>query len=258
MVSPMPLLLTTIANFFLGLVRKPSVVHETHNQYNKMQKIGPSELSRLKTERETSQAQELHNRRQSELQRVASAASAQNAGQPVPNGRSATSPVCFFVFTISSGETDHVLRSLLSQCNNPIPLFVHLVSLRKCRRSGARSTYHSSNVLAHLSLRVPPACHLSSSNSFFKLVQSSNFSSSSSSSKGKGSNHWPSNSNSQRLSHTRKLRMRRPAAKTSTGTACHRPQTGPTCHLHMHLEMLPPLLLSTRHRHEILGHRRML
>ncbi|KAL1746094.1 hypothetical protein HDZ31DRAFT_34914, partial [Schizophyllum fasciatum] len=32
--------------------RKPSVIHETHNQYNKLPKLSPSELSRMKAEKE--------------------------------------------------------------------------------------------------------------------------------------------------------------------------------------------------------------
>jgi chromatin modification-related protein VID21 len=51
--------------------RKPPAIHDTHGQYNKMPKLTPAELSRMKAEKELRDTQDLTvvRRRQDELAR---------------------------------------------------------------------------------------------------------------------------------------------------------------------------------------------
>ena len=48
---------------------KPTAVHDTHGQFTKLPKLTPAELSRMKAEKEASEAQLLLRRRNDELAR---------------------------------------------------------------------------------------------------------------------------------------------------------------------------------------------
>nr|AUF42088.1 putative homeodomain protein [Volvariella volvacea] len=63
--------------------RKPPAIHDTHNQFNKMPKLTPAELSRMKTEKETREALDLQNarRRQEEMARQAMLRNAERLAQ---------------------------------------------------------------------------------------------------------------------------------------------------------------------------------
>lgn len=50
--------------------RKPAAVHDTHGQYNKMPKLTPAELSRMKAEKDARDNQELLLRRRNEAELV--------------------------------------------------------------------------------------------------------------------------------------------------------------------------------------------
>ncbi|KAH7908579.1 hypothetical protein BJ138DRAFT_1157329 [Hygrophoropsis aurantiaca] len=75
--------------------RKPSAIHDTHSQYNKMPKLTPAELSRMKAEKESRDAQELmlarrrHDEmtRQSQLMRDPRMQSAQPQATPTAAGQ---------------------------------------------------------------------------------------------------------------------------------------------------------------------------
>lgn len=66
--------------------RKPPAVHETHNQFNKLPKLSPQELSRMKAEKDLRDSQDLAlaHKRQDELRQNLllreQAAQAQRAG----------------------------------------------------------------------------------------------------------------------------------------------------------------------------------
>ncbi|TFY66666.1 hypothetical protein EVG20_g4430 [Dentipellis fragilis] len=82
--------------------RKPSVVHDTHGQYNKMPKLTPAELSRMKADKEAREQQEVLIRRRNEeyarqqmysAQRMAAQGAAVQAAAPgTPNAAAVRQP----------------------------------------------------------------------------------------------------------------------------------------------------------------------
>lgn len=84
------LILVTAAN-----QRKPAAIHDTHGQYNKMPKIGPQELSRMKAEKDARENREqmILRQRQSDLEttRIMQQRAQQGGQPPTVSG---VSPMC--------------------------------------------------------------------------------------------------------------------------------------------------------------------